>query len=104
LGFGFSAGSISCRQWLSLQKKCLAEDKADPAKQNYALIIWVEKGGERVMRDVFTIVENPNSGKDFWIKIGVAFKNKDGSENVILHATPVNGKMQIRDRKDKNNS
>lgn len=52
------------------------------------------------MRDVFTVVENPKGGKDFWVKVGVAFVNKDGSENVILHALPVNGRLQIRDRRD----
>ena len=37
--------------------------------------------------------------KNFWTKIGVAFVNKDGSLNVKLGAIPVEGQIQIRDRK-----
>jgi hypothetical protein len=56
------------------------------------------------MRDVFTIVENTSGGKDFWIKIGVAFENKDGSENIKLSALPVNGTLHVRERKEKSES
>ena len=48
----------------------------------------------RKPRHVFTVVER--NGKSFWIKIGAAFTNYDGSESVILDALPVNGRMQIR--------
>ena len=46
-------------------------------------------------RQVFTIVER--NGKSYWIKIGAAFPNHDGSETVLLDALPVNGRIQIRD-------
>jgi hypothetical protein len=52
------------------------------------------------MKDVFTIVENPNGGKDYWVKVGIAFVNKDGSENIKLSALPVNGTLHVRDRKE----
>jgi len=49
-------------------------------------------------KNVYTIVENPNGGKNYWVRIGVAFTNSDGSLNVTLNALPVNGKLQIRDK------
>jgi hypothetical protein len=37
-----------------------------------------------------------NSEKSYWNKVGVAFFNNDGSINVKLFATPINGEIQIR--------
>lgn len=37
------------------------------------------------------------NGKTFWMKIGSAWINNDGSTNVYLDAYPSNGKLQIRD-------
>lgn len=37
------------------------------------------------------------NGKTFWMRIGTAFINGDGSTNVYLDAYPTNGKLQIRD-------
>ena len=58
------------------------------------------------MLDVFTITERTTKGdkaqnKANWTKVGTAFTNKDGSINVYLDALPVNGKLQIRERKEK---
>ena len=51
------------------------------------------------IRDVFVIPDGRSGElKEAWIKIGVAFVNKDNSLNVILDAIPVNGKLHIRDR------
>ena len=36
-------------------------------------------------------------GKTYWMRIGNAFQNLDGSTNVYLDAFPANGKLQIRD-------
>ncbi|MGH7898781.1 MAG: hypothetical protein ACREQQ_12560, partial [Candidatus Binatia bacterium] len=33
-----------------------------------------------------------------WVRIGVAFDNKDGSLNVLLDALPLNGRLHIRSR------
>ena len=41
------------------------------------------------------------SGKTYWMKIGTAFVNKDGSTNVFLDAYPANGKLHIRDLDEK---
>lgn len=54
----------------------------------------------KTIKDVFTIRET-SIKESRWVKIGVAFVNKDGSLNVILDALPVNGELHIRDRKEK---
>jgi len=55
------------------------------------------------MKDVYTIVEGGREGnrkEDFWVRVGVAFENRDGSINVKLNALPVNGTLHIRERKE----
>jgi hypothetical protein len=54
------------------------------------------------LKDVYTIAERPQGspeGKDRWTKIGIGFVNRDNSINVVLDAIPLNGRLQIRDRK-----
>lgn len=46
------------------------------------------------MREVFTVVENPN-GNDRWLKVGVCFPGEKG-DTVILNALPVNGRLFIK--------
>jgi hypothetical protein len=48
----------------------------------------------RTARQVFAIAQR--NGKSYWIRIGAAFTNQDGSETVLLDALPVTGRMQIR--------
>lgn len=48
----------------------------------------------RTARQVFAISQR--NGKSYWIRIGAAFTNQDGSETVLLDALPVTGRMQIR--------
>ena len=55
-----------------------------------------ETGSRQQARQVFTVAER--DGKSYWIRIGAAFTNRDGSETVLLDALPVNGRLQIRDR------
>ena len=50
------------------------------------------------MLNVFTIVERQGLDKPFWVKIGAAFPNRDGSVNVYLDALPANGRLHIRER------
>ena len=53
---------------------------------------------EKKSKKVYTIIKNDKeNGKDFWIQVGVAFTNKDGSLNVLLNALPVNGTLHIRE-------
>lgn len=57
------------------------------------------------MKEVFMIEERKGKDgkepKNYWTRIGSAFDNKDGSVNVYLNAMPVNGKLQIREKKEK---
>jgi hypothetical protein len=53
-----------------------------------------QKSTNRTVRQVFAISER--NGKSYWIRVGAAFTNQDGSETVLLDALPVNGRMQIR--------
>jgi hypothetical protein len=41
--------------------------------------------------------ENESSSR--WRPIGVSFLNSDGSETVLLDATPINGKIVLREKK-----
>lgn len=56
--------------------------------------------GKREYKVVYTIVERPRDGRKFWLRVGTAFTNVDGSLNVYLDAVPTNGQLQIRDRTD----
>ena len=49
--------------------------------------------------DVFNIIEGKD-GKDRWVKIGTAYRNKDGSINAYLDVYPRDGKLQIRNRRE----
>ena len=51
-------------------------------------------------RAVYTIIEN-GEGKSFWRLVGSAFVNRDDSLTVLLDALPVNGRLHIRDTKEK---
>ena len=47
------------------------------------------------MLKVLSPVEGKN-GKTYWMRVGSAFLNRDGSTNVYLNAYPTSGKLQIR--------
>ena len=51
-------------------------------------------------KKVLCPVEGKN-GKTFWMKLGHAWLNNDGSTNVYLDALPSNNKLQIRDLDEK---
>jgi hypothetical protein len=51
-------------------------------------------------KDVYTI--KTNGKKNYWVKIGSAFVNKDASLNVYLDAMPLSGELNIRDARVKN--
>jgi hypothetical protein len=52
------------------------------------------------MKDVYAIYETKTDGRERsrWVRVGVAFDNKDGSLNVLLDALPLTGRLQIRTR------
>lgn len=49
---------------------------------------------------VYTIRSRAGLGKPIWVKIGIAFMNRDGSVNLHLDATPLDGKLQMREWRD----
>jgi hypothetical protein len=52
------------------------------------------------MKKVLCPVTNKKTDKTYWMRIGNAFINRDGSTNVYLDAYPANGRLQIRDFDD----
>ncbi len=44
------------------------------------------------------------NGRTYWVKLGVAFTNRDGSTNVYLDALPTNQKLHIRDMDERDTS
>lgn len=52
------------------------------------------------MKDVYAIYDSKSEGRDRsrWVRVGVAFDNRDGSLNVLLDALPLSGRLQIRPR------
>lgn len=61
-----------------------------------------EKGnsGNFMIAYVITKREVGGEEKSFWNRIGVAFRNKDGSYNIRLDALPVSGELHIREPKE----
>jgi hypothetical protein len=52
---------------------------------------------------VFTVVQG-KEGKSFWVRIGAAFTNSDGSLSVKLDALPTNGQLQVREWEERDSS
>jgi hypothetical protein len=48
-------------------------------------------------KHVYTIVEREGQEKNRWVRVGVAFVNRDQSLNIRLNALPVNGLLHVRD-------
>ncbi len=53
------------------------------------------------IKDVYVIKENDKTQRAFWLRVGRAFINQDGSLNVYLDALPPDGRLHIRDPKPK---
>lgn len=52
---------------------------------------------------VYTIIDNNQEDqKDYWLRVGSAWKNDDGSINIKLNALPVNGRLQVREPNEDN--
>ena len=60
----------------------------------------VKETGNGNTKDVFNILEGKD-GKSRWVRIGAAFQNRDGSINAVLDVFPKDGKIQIRDRRER---
>lgn len=51
---------------------------------------------------VFAINQRDGADRAFWTKVGVAFRNRDGSLNIVLEALPTNGKLHVREANEEN--
>jgi len=49
------------------------------------------------MMKVLCPITNEKTSKTWWMRIGDAYTNRDGSTNVYLNAYPSNGRLQIRE-------
>ena len=47
---------------------------------------------------VYSITERDGYDRSIWTRVGSAFKNRDGSMNVMLDALPTNGKLHVREQ------
>src|SRR5258708_6050223 len=56
----------------------------------------MDDGTRPSWKAVYTIADRGN-GRKHWLRIGVAFVNRDLSLNVRLDAVPVNGQIHIRE-------
>lgn len=50
-------------------------------------------------KEVWTVCPRGEGKKDFWLRVGTAFENRDGSWSLVLDALPVNGKLIVRDER-----
>ncbi len=53
-------------------------------------------GQKTKMRVVCPVMVGKNADKTVWLRMGVAYENRDGSTNIYLNALPTNGKLQLR--------
>lgn len=51
--------------------------------------------------EVFTIIDKGENKKSFWLKIGAAFQNQNGSFTVYLDALPIGNKLIIQEPRER---
>ncbi len=49
----------------------------------------------------YHIIERKGLERPIWSRIGTAFVNKDGSINVFLDQIPIDGKIQVREERQR---
>jgi hypothetical protein len=52
--------------------------------------------GRKPAFDAFTVLERGEGKKNYWLKVGAAWENQDGSYSVNLDALPLGGRIQLR--------
>lgn len=50
-------------------------------------------------KEVWTTCPRGEGKKEFWLRCGTAFENRDGSWSIVLDALPINGRLIVRDEK-----
>ena len=58
---------------------------------------------DKPTHEAFVAVQTgPNPNDTIWLKIGAAWQHKDKKGfNIVLHATPVSGKLVLREPQEK---
>lgn len=51
-------------------------------------------------REVWTVCPRGEGKKDYWLRIGTAFENRDGSWSIVLDALPTNNKLIVREPRE----
>ena len=68
-----------------------------PPPGSAATVASLDEGAGRVpWKVVYTIIER-GKGRRVWLRVGVAFVNRDQSLNVRLDAVPISGQLHIRE-------
>jgi len=44
----------------------------------------------------YNVIDKPGMTNRIWMRVGMAWLNRDGSINVVLDALPVGGRIQLR--------
>lgn len=52
-------------------------------------------------KEVWATAPRGEGKKDFWIRVGTAFENRDGSWSLVLDALPTNGRLIVRDERER---
>lgn len=55
---------------------------------------------KRPTHTAYTVRESKDGGKGYWIEVGAAWTNRDGSLSITLDAMPTNGRLVIRERSE----
>ena len=45
----------------------------------------------------YNVIEKPGLTNRIWMRVGIAWLNRDGSINVVLDALPLGGRIQLRE-------
>lgn len=52
-------------------------------------------------KEVWTTCPRGEGKKDFWLRVGTAFENRDGSWSVVLDALPVSGRLIVKEERER---
>lgn len=89
-----AAGSVATAR--SAPAASLLPDPAPPPGSAATAASLDEGAGRVPWKVVYTIIER-GKGRRVWLRVGVAFVNRDQSLNVRLDAVPISGQLHIRE-------
>ncbi len=60
---------------------------------------------QRTTLEVYTVIEARNEGdRNYWHRIGSAWKNRDGSLTIKLNSLPLNGELVVKKPRERDGS